>query len=290
MRQNAAPRGHTNTTFWRHSKKLLSGTGAGLRPAYMGVSTSVVVLTRLKHKSIVDDVVDALRARIIEGEISPGTALRENQIADALGVSRNTIREALRVLIGEGLLRRFAHRGTVVTILAPGDIRQIYEARQMIEVAAVRSRRRLTPTAIKEMRQILGLLNKAAQSKDFRTSIEYDLEFHRHLVAVLGNERLSAFHATLLAELRLVLILLDRSDPSATNLGAYHRTIWRHLEAGDRALSAELLSKHLSETRDRLIRIVEKREAADLGTGQPSSTMNGESGVRVPGPNVANTH
>jgi len=78
--------------------------------------------SRDQSNSVADQVASILRRRILDGELLPGTALQEVPMATSLGVSRNTVREATRILSLEGLLKRSAHRGVAVAQLSLEDV------------------------------------------------------------------------------------------------------------------------------------------------------------------------
>src|SRR3989454_5154649 len=93
--------------------------------------------TQITRVSVADQVAALLRQRILEGEFRPGTQLQELPLASSLGVSRNTMREAIRILSLEGLLRRSLHRGAAVSQLSLRDVQEIYQLRRMLEIPAV---------------------------------------------------------------------------------------------------------------------------------------------------------
>src|SRR2546423_760865 len=80
----------------------------------------------IKRVSTSDQVATALREKIFSGELRPGTPLQEVAMAASVGVSRNTLREAIRQLVHEGLVRHSVHRGAAVTELSEDDIADIY--------------------------------------------------------------------------------------------------------------------------------------------------------------------
>ncbi len=92
----------------------------------------------LEHASTVDRVVEELRRAVFDGELEAGTPLREVALADSLGVSRSTVREALAVLVGEGLATREPNRGVHVSEADPDSVRDVCRARSVLEVAGVR--------------------------------------------------------------------------------------------------------------------------------------------------------
>src|SRR6266446_586859 len=90
-------------------------------------------LAEINRISVADQVASILRRRILDGELLPGTALQEVPMATSLGVSRNTVREATRILSLEGLLKRSAHRGVAVAQLSLEDVAEIYRVRRRLE-------------------------------------------------------------------------------------------------------------------------------------------------------------
>ena len=86
-------------------------------------------------------MVDALRTSLFDGRLRPGTPLREVELAGALGVSRSTVREALRTLVAENLLTREPNRGVVVRTLDGADVEDLFRARHVLEAGAVRTAR-----------------------------------------------------------------------------------------------------------------------------------------------------
>src|SRR5207245_9566270 len=98
--------------------------------------------TQIDRVSVADQVATVLRQRILDGELRPGTSLPEVPLASSLGVSRNTMREAMRILSLEGLLKRNLHRGVTVSQLSVRDGQEIYQLRRMMEIIAVLADRR----------------------------------------------------------------------------------------------------------------------------------------------------
>src|SRR3954453_4729399 len=92
----------------------------------------------LEHASTVDRVAEELRRAVFEGELESGTPLREVALAESLGVSRPPLREALALLVAEGLAPREPHRGVSVASPDPDSVRDVSRARLVLETAGVR--------------------------------------------------------------------------------------------------------------------------------------------------------
>ena len=110
--------------------------------------------------STVDRVAEELRRSLFEGELGPGTALREVALADALGVSRSTVREALGMLVAEGLADRVPNKGTQVRRLDPDQVRDVCQARMVIETAGVRRWNEADETLRSDVRRALEAFSR----------------------------------------------------------------------------------------------------------------------------------
>lgn len=208
----------------------------------------------IRRVSTAEQVASLVRDRILRGEIKPGTSLREVVMAAAIGVSRNTLREALRILIQEGLVRHTVHRGITVTELSPESVGDIYRIRRLLELSAVETGS-LTQKGLDSLRAAVDRLQDAAEAKDWPALVEADMRFHQSLVSLLESERLGGFFWNLLSELRLGLVAVDRASPDVRRMSGEHRKFYRLLKAGKRKECARLLKYHLDES-ERVLRAV----------------------------------
>jgi DNA-binding GntR family transcriptional regulator len=202
----------------------------------------------LAHTSTVDRVVDELRRAVFDGELESGTALREVALADSLGVSRQTIREALTLLVAEGLAVREPHRGVAVSSPDRGSVRDVCRARAVLEGAGVRR----WPVAGEERREhVRGCL--AAYTSAVRERASYQqlnerhLAFHVSLVALTGSPRLVRMAESLVVELRLALAQVERIRRTAHDQTDSHSPLVRLLESGDQDGASHYLARHLAD-------------------------------------------
>jgi DNA-binding GntR family transcriptional regulator len=212
---------------------------------------------RIRRTTTANQVADVLRKRVLRGEIPPGTPLREVALTESLGVSRNTIREGIRVLVSEGLLTHNVHRGVAVTALSADDVRDVYEVRKLIETAAVLHADLRDGRLVEAMERTLGELDRAVEATDRAAIVDLDLQFHRLSVDAIGSPRLSAFYANTLAELRLALFVLDKMEGEWRDWIVHHAEIVQELRAGRRRACVRLIGRHLDEASTRLRRVVD---------------------------------
>lgn len=174
----------------------------------------------LDRASTVSRLSDVLRAQIIEGGLRPGTQLAEHAVADALAVSRNTLREAFRLLAHEGLVVHEPHRGVFVRTLEAGDVRDIYTTRRLVECAAVRAENPPS-AAVTEIGAIVAGAEAAVAEERWTDVGTADLRFHSAVVALAGSRRLNELMHRVLAELRLVFHVM--ADPHRFHEPYVHR-------------------------------------------------------------------
>jgi DNA-binding GntR family transcriptional regulator len=214
---------------------------------------------KISRRSTVDELAETLRERILAGEIPPGAALRESSIAQTVGVSRNTVREAIFALAAEGLIRHISHRGFFVVKLSPEDVADLYRVRRLIELGALDALSAGDSEALQDVDSALDHLRRAATENDAADAYEADLEIHRALVATLGSTRLDAIFAGLLVELRLAIIVMDTLS-DFPELVTEHERLIQMIRAGDRPAAGELLKKHLADAERLLVAAVEAHD------------------------------
>jgi DNA-binding GntR family transcriptional regulator len=206
--------------------------------------SSGLIAIGIERSSTVDQVVDALRHAILDGRLAPGEPLKEVSLASGLGVSRGTVREALRVLASDALVRHEAHRGASVARLDWDDAADAYQARIPVEQAAAERVAR-TGDRLAALRQAVESMAAAAGASDVASFVEAHAMFHATLVGVLGSRRLDRFHASLQAELRLSLATIERMTGSMGETTDDHRRLVDLLAGGDVDAARQAMVDHL---------------------------------------------
>ncbi len=224
--------------------------------------------TQINRVSVADQVATLLRQRILEGELRPGTQLQELTLASSLGVSRNTMREAIRILSLEGLLRRNLHRGAAVSQLSLEDVREIYQLRRMMELPAVLSARRSSPEVLRELGDAVEQYEEAVKSRNWTRAVHHDLRFHSLLIRFHNNKRLDAFYKNMLGELRVGMVLVDRSHDDPGALIPVHRKMFECLSTGKFKQCAALLEQHLEDSEARLTTVMSEHAARSVRSAQ----------------------
>ena len=194
-------------------------------------------------------VYESVRDSIVGGEISPNTQLVQEQVAEALGVSRTPVRDALLRLAHEGLVTRISGGGYLVNNLAEQDISDIFQVRESLESLAVRlSFGRHTPTQLSMLRALVDEMDERAADPQ-APWFELNRDFHVALVAPCGNQALLAILDDLWN--RPVNRLITRQyviDPGhVRRMIDEHRALVDAAGASDSELLNTLAIEHLKE-------------------------------------------
>ncbi|WP_262062373.1 GntR family transcriptional regulator [Streptomyces sp. STR69] len=216
----------------------------------------------LGRTSTAERVSDILRSRIAEGYFLPGTRLSEESIGGALGVSRNTLREAFRLLTHERLLVHELNRGVFVRVLSVEDVQDIYRTRRLVECAVVRGLGE-PPYALERLAAAVTEGQLASVEDDWKGVGTANIHFHRELVGLAGSARTDELMRSVFAELRLAFHLVD--DPKALHEPYLQRNrlILQALQAGDAAQAEGLLAVYLDDSLERVVDAYRQRVGAD---------------------------
>lgn len=205
-------------------------------------------------------VADVLRARITEGKLPPGTRLSEEDIGAVLGVSRNTLREAFRLLGHERLLVHEFNRGVFVRELTVHDVRDLYGFRRILECGAVRraSERlgpegRLRADLLAPLRAAVEEGEAAAQEARWVDVGTANMHFHQAVSALAESARVDEVTSHLLAELRLVFHVMAAPRAFHEPYLADNRRILERLEAGDHVGAERALATYLDGAETQLV-------------------------------------
>lgn len=195
-------------------------------------------------------VCNIIREAILKGELKPGQRLKQSDLADAMGVSRMPIREALQKLEVEGLIKLEPHKGAVVKSIEVGDIEEIYALRTELEKMAVyQSVEHLTD---EDHQQLTTLVEQMEASEDVDEFIRYNIEFHRLLMKRSSWERLNSFISTLWNGLPQQTPHILKGQKETSNVE--HRSILNAVLNRDKETAANLVSNHISRTGNMLVK------------------------------------
>jgi DNA-binding GntR family transcriptional regulator len=203
----------------------------------------------MKVESIVDRTVKRLEDMIIKGKLQPGQQVKEQEIADRLGVSRPPVREAFKLLEAEGLVRREPRRGVFVAELTGEDIWEIYTLKTSLYTLAVTlAIDKLTTAGIEKLEKIVGQMEALVHGQEPPDIIRYEElnhHFHDTTALIAGHGRLRKIQQSINNQVKRVAYrsLADRRHLEQSC--RYHRAILDAIKDRDKARAEALTCEHI---------------------------------------------
>jgi DNA-binding GntR family transcriptional regulator len=200
------------------------------------------VTETINRQSLESQAVDLLRRQILRGELTAGERLLETPIAGRLGLSRGTIRAALRRLIEEGLVCHVPYTGYQVIDFSDHDLWELYTLRGALESLATRlAALRIEEGGVRQLEAVFADLAAAAQAQDHEAADRLDRELHKLIVRLSGHERLLDHYMRVENQFRVYIALSNR-EVDAREICESHRELVESICTGD-AERAEKLAR-----------------------------------------------
>jgi DNA-binding GntR family transcriptional regulator len=225
-----------------------------LRPKFyvaINVTMNSAPLSKITPPTVTlrDMVQERMRDAIIEGHFKPGERLIERPLCEQMGVSRTVVRETIRYLEAEGLVKIIPGRGPIVAKMNWQDAHQIYEIRRMLETSAARNcAENITPSRAKRLQNALNKLGEAMENKTpgtlFRATSKFYAEIFEganHHVALEIVQRLNGRIS------RLRMMTLSSTDRERAGLD-HMNSICDAIISGNAVAAAAAIDSHLNDT------------------------------------------
>ncbi|WP_229812248.1 GntR family transcriptional regulator [Lentzea flava] len=217
------------------------------------VSTLAQGKADLERASTAQKVADMLRERVLDGELAPGLRLSEEAIGGALGVSRNTLREAFRLLTRDRLLVHEHSRGVFVRRPTGDDVRDLYAARRVIECGALRLWDTVTEAQREAVRAPVRQAVARAEKNDWTKAGQANIQFHRGIVRLAGSTRLSDESDRLFAELMLAFRVAQEINDFYQTYVPWNRRIVELLNNGQVSEAVDQLNEYFDAAEEDLV-------------------------------------
>lgn len=199
-------------------------------------------------------VAEELRRAVFDGELPGGTPLREVALAEHLGVSRSTVREALGTLAAEGIAVRHPNRGVAVATPDPSSIRDVVRARTVLECAGVRHWPDADEGDRDRLRTAAGAYGDAVtRGAGYQELNERHLAVHLAFVGLLGSPRLVTMAEHLSSELKVALAQVDRMRRNAHDQVGTHAALVAALDRGEVEAALGDLVHHLDDAERQIL-------------------------------------
>jgi DNA-binding GntR family transcriptional regulator len=223
----------------------------------IGASAIAASTIGASHRPLRDKVVDELRRRIIDGAYEPGDRLTEERLADDFGVSRNPVREAIRVLEAEGFLIAQPRRGAVVASMSVQDVEDLFDVRVSLEaLAAALAAERAGPSGAGILDKLLA---KARTTRRMADLAALNTQFHAAICALSGNALLAGLMESLHG--RLQWVYRQSAETRAAYSWAEHEEMAAAIRAGDAEAARHAARTHVLAARRSALELAEPAAA-----------------------------
>jgi DNA-binding GntR family transcriptional regulator len=198
--------------------------------------------------NLVEQVKDALIHEIASGQLKPGERIIQEQIAQALGVSRQPVQQALLLLRNQGVLRDAQGRGLIVSPLDPDQVKHVYQIRAAIEGLACQLAAQHTSAATRVQGAALIEAGRAAVAAgSVPEMITADIRFHRFICDLAGNPLIAPAMATHLTYTQRAMGEVLMQDQSPRDIWDQHAAIMNAIGAGQAEQARALVEEHLGQ-------------------------------------------
>jgi DNA-binding GntR family transcriptional regulator len=209
-------------------------------------------------------VASQLRSEILYGDITPGSRLSQQSLAERFGVSRIPVRDALQILAGEGLVQPASNATAVVTGISVAELQELYELREAVEPLATQiAVPNVGRADLLTMRKQLEIMEVHA---DTRTWLAANTEFHaaiyKHANRPLMIELVERLRGLTDRYMYVHLEVVGQTE----HLVSEHLGILTAVESGDAALAARLTREHLATSHDFILTYLLENQAASGGS------------------------
>ncbi|MEY7999015.1 GntR family transcriptional regulator [Clostridium sp. Mt-5] len=213
---------------------------------------------QLKHRRTTAAVVaDVLRTSILKGQLKAGEQLIQADIAKQFGMSRIPVREALKQLEAEGLVKQYPNKGAIISELSASEVQEIYEIRSFLEIGAIRlSIINLNEEDLKRAEKILMEIDSAPDANKW---LELNWEFHSCLYLPANRPRLLSIinnlHVNVARYIRIYLDLMNFEKKSQQE----HYNIFNACKERNTEKAVEFIKQHLENASATLVSYLNKR-------------------------------
>ena len=146
----------------------------------------------IKKKTLHEEIADNLREMIMSGELREGDKIKENELCELMGISKTPLREALRVLSAEGLIRLIPNRGSFVTTPTFEEIKEMFDVMSVLEgVCARTAAEKMNSADLKKLEQLHNKLETQYKRRDQKEYIHLNNSYHALVQEMAGNKTLN---------------------------------------------------------------------------------------------------
>ena len=225
---------------------------------------------RRPQQTLVEQVYEAILSRISAGIYARDARLIQEDIAEALGVSRQPVQQALLLLRNEGILISAPGRGQMIAPLAAGKVRDLYEIREILDrLACMKAAERGSERARAEGQAYIDRGWQAVERNAIQDLLKADIDFHHFIYELSGNPMIAETSAPHWAYLRCVMGAVLMSGGTPSSIWEQHEAILQAVKDGDAELAGQIAATHISFASVSVQRKIVAEQESHSQTDQP---------------------
>ena len=204
---------------------------------------------QVEYSTLADQVRQNIKKRIINQELKPGSRLIVSHLAAEMGTSLTPIREALRLLVKDGLVEIIPHKGAQVVMPSQGQFKDLFQVRTVLESLAIKlAIPNLSPADYEKLEQILQAGDESIQAADPKTWLEADEKLHNYIIQKSDNNILAELLDNIRNRINIFRILTAQLPARAKRAQNEHRSVVAAMKKQKDKDATELIVQHIENT------------------------------------------
>jgi len=204
---------------------------------------------QVEYSTLADQVRQNIKKRIINQELKPGSRLIVSHLAAEMGTSLTPIREALRLLVKDGLVEIIPHKGAQVVMPSQGQFKDLFEVRTVLESLAIKlAIPNLSPADYEKLEQILQAGDESIQAEDPKTWLDADEKLHSYIIQKSENNILAELLDNIRNRINIFRILTAQLPARAKRAQNEHRSVVAAMKKQKDKDAEELIVQHIENT------------------------------------------
>jgi DNA-binding GntR family transcriptional regulator len=192
------------------------------------MKNKVTKQTILDNKNISEDIVELIKQQIVDGELNPGDRIVETKLAKELGISQTPVREAVRQLSGEGIIKIVTNKGPIVREFYMRDVFEIYSLRAVLEGLAIRlATFNASEEDIRQLQEFYETMKAKLHDDEVPSLLQESLYIHQSIIRLSNHERLTSIYKSISFQISLVNRILGKKSTKAKEVEQH----WELVEA-----------------------------------------------------------
>lgn len=205
------------------------------------------VLGSINPRPLHNEVAERLRELITRGDLAPGQRLNERRLTEQFGISRTPLREAIKLLSAEGLIKLLPNRGAVVTTITPADAEDMFQVMAVLEpLAGELACQRATAKDLAEVQELHERMRVFHAAGDLVNYFDLNQQIHQKIIDCAGNRELSDAYRRISTRIRRARYMANLFKPRWNEAMAEHEQMVEALAKRDSARLKAILGDHLA--------------------------------------------